>query len=204
MESAKRSFASSTRKNAKVYTAARNPERTLRVNTEVQAQYPQSKGELVYLNIDLEDLNSVKAAAQEFLSKESALDVLFNNAGVLLPPAGSKTKQGWDLQLGVNCLAPFLLTKLLTPTLVATAKRAPPGSVRVIFVASSATYLFAPTGGVELAKLEDRSPLDPTQMYGVSKAGVALYALEFAKLHKKEGVVAVVSSRLSIFLSSWH
>ncbi|KIX94936.1 uncharacterized protein Z520_09246 [Fonsecaea multimorphosa CBS 102226] len=178
-------------KNATVYTAARNQERALEVNADIKTQNPESTGKLIYLKMDLEDLGSVKAAAQEFLSKESRLDVLWNNAAVLMPPAGSKTKQGLDLQLGVNCLAPFLFTKLLTPTMLATAKISPPGSVRVMFVGSSATYLFAPTGGVEMLRLRDASEKDPTYMYGVSKAANALYALHFAKLHREDGIIAV-------------
>ena len=180
-------------KNAKVYTATRSPERAQKVNSEIRSRDPESKGELIYLKLDLEDFNSVKAAAEEFLSKESRLDVLWNNAAVMLPAPGSKTKQGWDLQLGVNCLAPFLFTKLLTPALRATAAASPTGSARVVFVASSATYLFSPSGGVELAKIIDKSQQNPPlYMYSVTKAGNALYALQFAKMYKKDGVVAVV------------
>jgi retinol dehydrogenase 12 len=180
-------------RNAKVYTAARSRERGLKVNSEIQARYPDSKGELVFLKIDLEDLESVSAAAKEFLSKESRLDVLWNNAAVMLPAPGSKTEQGWDLQLGVNCLAPFLLTKLLIPVLKATAATVAPGTVRVMFVASSATYLFAPTDGVELGKLMDRTQQHPPlYMYGLTKAGNALYALQFGRMYRQDGIVAVV------------
>lgn len=172
------------------------------MNTEIKSQYPESKGELIFLKVDLEDLNSVKVAAHEFLSKESCLHVLWHNAAVLLPPRGSKTKQDWDLQLGVNCLAPFLFTKLLTPALISAAKTAPEGSVRVMFVSSSAAYLFAPPGGVEMVKLKDKDlQYDPVYMYGVSKAGVALYALGFAQRYQDDGIIAVVrlpSSMLAI------
>ena len=184
-------------KNGKVYTAARSSDRAETVNSEIRSRHPQSKGELIYLKLDLEDFNSVKAAAEEFLSKESRLDVLWNNAAVMLPAPGSTTKQGWDLQLGVNCLAPFLFTKLLTPILRATAAVSPTGSVRVVFVASSATYLFSPVGGVELAKIKDKSQQNPPlYIYSVTKAGDALYALQFAKMYKKDGVVAVVCLQL--------
>ena len=180
-------------RNAKVYTASRSPDRTLKVNAEIRTSHLEATGELIYLKLDLEDFESVKSAAEEFLSKESRLDVLWNNAAVLLPQPGSKTKQGWDMQLGVNCLAPFLFTKLLTSVLRATAKSAPPGSVRVMFVASSATYLFAPVGGVELDKLKDQSRDHPAlYMYGVTKAGSALHALQFAKMYGRDGVIAVV------------
>lgn len=52
-----------------------------------------------YLSLDLDDLGTIKMSADEFLSKEERLDVLWNNAGVMVPPAGSKTKQvGHSLQ----------------------------------------------------------------------------------------------------------
>ncbi|OAP61002.1 hypothetical protein AYL99_06006 [Fonsecaea erecta] len=190
-------------KNAKVYTAARNHGRTLEANADIESQNPNSMGNLLFLKLDLEDLSSVKAAAEEFISKETRLDILWNNAAILMPPAGLKTIQGCDLQLGVNCLAPFLFTKLLTPTLLATAQVSPPGSVRVMFVASSPTYLFAPTGGVEMLRLEDAGEQDPTYMYGVSKAGNAPYALQFAKLHRERGVTAVVCREPFCYRVSW-
>lgn len=74
----------------------------------------------------------IKPSAEEFLSREKRLDVLSNNAGVMMSPQSSKTEQGYELQLGTNCLAPFLFTKLLTLMLVQTAKPNLPGSVRVI------------------------------------------------------------------------
>lgn len=45
----------------------------------------------------------------------------------MVPPAGSRTVQGYELQLGTNCLGSFLVTRLLQPLLVETAKVAPTG-----------------------------------------------------------------------------
>jgi hypothetical protein len=50
----------------------------------------------------------------------------------MIPPQGSETTQGYELQIGTNNVAPFLFTKLLTLILAKTAKTAPKGSVRVI------------------------------------------------------------------------
>jgi retinol dehydrogenase 12 len=182
-------------KNATVYTAARNPDLAAKINADIAKRYPTSNGRLVYLKLDLADLRSVKAAAQEFLSKETHLDYLCHNAAVMQPPTGSRSAQGWDLQLGVNTLGPFLLTKLLTPTLVATAKIRSPGSVRVMFVSSSAAYLFTPVGGVDMSEIKEKNTtLGGNDMYSATKAGNALHALHFKKLYGKDGVVAVVSS----------
>jgi retinol dehydrogenase-12 len=84
------------------------------------------------------------------LSKEKKLDVLWNNAGVMIPPQGSKTAQGYELQLGTNNIAPFLFTKLLTPILQSTAKTAPPRTVRVVWLSSSVAESASPTGGVDM------------------------------------------------------
>ena len=68
-------------KGATVYLAARSEskadEAIARLEKEVSAT---GRGKVVFLELDLSDLRSVRKAAEEFLSKESRLDVLFNNA----------------------------------------------------------------------------------------------------------------------------
>jgi retinol dehydrogenase 12 len=118
--------------NAKVYIAARSSEKSSVTIESIGTAFPESKGELVFLHLDLDDLTAIKKSADDFLSKEKRLDVLWNNAGVMFPPQGSKTKQGYELQLGTNNVAPFLFTKLLTPILIKTAKASSPGDVRVV------------------------------------------------------------------------
>jgi NAD(P)-dependent dehydrogenase (short-subunit alcohol dehydrogenase family) len=58
----------------------------------------------LFLKLDLADLKSVKRAAEEFLSKESQLHVLFNSGGVMFPPVEQLTADGYDLQFGTNVL----------------------------------------------------------------------------------------------------
>lgn len=67
----------------------------------------------------------------------------------LIPPQSSKTTQGYDLQLGTNNVAPSLLTKLLYPILAKTAKTAPPGSVRVVWISSDGAECLSPKGGAD-------------------------------------------------------
>ena len=78
-----------------VYIAARSVSRCEGAieKIKVQTSSRNSAGILKSMVIDLADLETVKVAVDEFLRQETRLDVLFNNAAVLLPPAGSKSKQ---------------------------------------------------------------------------------------------------------------
>jgi retinol dehydrogenase 12 len=178
--------------DAKVYIAVRSKEKATEAINDIKAKFPDSKGELVFLHLDLGDLTTIKKSAEEFLTKESKLDVLWNNAGVMLPPQGSETKQGYELQLGTNNIGPFLFTKLLTPLLIKTARTALANSVRVVWVSSLAAQL-APKGGVGLDNLDYKKDEGAWTKYSISKAGNWYHSTEYAKRYKKDGIVSVVS-----------
>lgn len=180
-------------RNATVYIAARSAERGNAAIKYIQEAHPSSTGALHFLKLDLNDLEGIKPSAEEFLSKEKRLDVLFNNAGVMVPPQGSVTKQGLDMQLGTNCVAPFLFTKLLTPLLIETAKKSEKGSVRVVWVSSSAAALIAPKGGVDMSNLEYKVDKNVNYKYGMSKGGNVLHALEYQRRYRDSGIVSIVS-----------
>lgn len=175
-------------KNAKVYIAARSEEKALRAIEEIKQNSPlSSTGKLAFIQLDLADLTTIKGSAQTFLDQESQLHVLFNNAGVMKPAPGTTTVQGYEPQLGVNNVGTFLLTKLLTPTLAATAQREAatnPGQVRVVWVSSSAAEAPpSPTGGVPLDNLDYHKPMGWFPQYCISKAGNYLHASEYARRH---------------------
>jgi NAD(P)-dependent dehydrogenase (short-subunit alcohol dehydrogenase family) len=179
-------------KNAKVYIAARSQEKAEKAIEVIKKSSPNSSGELVFLRLDLTNLATIRASAEEFISKETKLDVLFNNAGVWITPQGSKTEQGYELTLGVNDIGPFMFTKLLTPLLVATAKTEPSGAVRVVWVSSVGAELGNhKPGGVPLDNLDYHDEKPGTFRYAVSKAGNYLLAVEYAKRHKTGGVISV-------------
>jgi retinol dehydrogenase 12 len=74
-----------------VYIAARSVSRCEGAIEKIKAQQKTgSIGKLGSMVINLADLRTVKGAANDFLKKESRLDVLFHNAGVMTPPSGSK------------------------------------------------------------------------------------------------------------------
>lgn len=80
-------------KNSTVYIAARSESKARETIAWCEAGHPSSEGKVNYLPLDLDDLSGIKKSAEEFLAKETRLDVLWNNAGVMVPPAGSETKQ---------------------------------------------------------------------------------------------------------------
>ncbi|EEH43601.2 uncharacterized protein PADG_08221 [Paracoccidioides brasiliensis Pb18] len=173
-------------KDDKVYAAVRSEDKVNHTIDEIKRANPHSKGQLIFLPLNLSDLATIKTSAKIFLSKEDKLHVLFNNAGVMTLPTGSKTVQGFELQLGVNAIAPFLFPKLLTSTLLSTAKTEPRNTVRVVWVSSVTMETGAPRSvGILLDKLDQ---LASTHL---STAGNYLYAVEFAKRHKDEGVVSL-------------
>ena len=179
-------------KNAKVYVAARSEEKARKAIEGIKSRAPNSKGDLIFLHLDLDDLTTIKASAEAFLNENERLDVLWNNAGVMVPPQGSKTKQGYEKQLGTNNVAPFLFTKLLLPVLTKTASTTPKDSVRVVWVSSSGAEVSSPKGGVDLNNLDYKVDKGMWLKYGISKAGNVLHASELAKRAGAEGIISVV------------
>lgn len=110
-----------------------------------------------------------------------------------LDPLSTKTAQGFEVNLGVNCVGTFLFTKLLTPLLVATAKSAPANTVRVIWVSSSGTEFTAPKNiGIDMDNLDYKKKSEAALVrYGLSKAGNWCQGVEFAKRYKVDGVISI-------------
>ena len=108
----------------------------------------------------------------------------------MAPPKGSKTTQGYELQIGTNVLGPFLFTKLLLPILAKTAANSPKGTVRVSWASSFATYL-SPKGGIQFS--EDGTPLNlggNNEAYAISKTANWFLAHEMGKRYgNKVGVL---------------
>ncbi|CAH0002541.1 unnamed protein product [Clonostachys byssicola] len=175
--------------NAKVWLAARSESRTMEAIEDIKSSHPSSRGQLAFLSLQLDDLSTIKASAEEFLSKESRLDVLWNNAGVMHPPEGSETVQGYELQLGTNVLGHFLFVRFLTPILRQTAETAPRHTVRVVWVSSMAAD-FAPCPAIDFNNMDYHKDESISQKYGRSKAGNLLHAAEFARLQQSAGIVS--------------
>ena len=178
-------------KNGTVYVAGRSKDKADKAISEIKTAHPSSDGRLEFLKLDLADLATIKASADEFLKKEQRLDVLTNNAGVMTPPVGSKTEQGYELQMGTNCLGPWLFTHFLTPILQKTAASSPPGSVRVTWAASLAT-MGSPKGGVAWDEKTSAPKVHGVRGsdYAQSKGTNVLLANEYQDKYGKDGIIS--------------
>jgi len=144
-----------------------------------------------FIACDLSDLPSIKKCALEFMAREERLDVLFNNAGVMMSPMDQFTQQGYDMQFGTNVLGHGYLTILLLPLLQSTAKYF--GSARVVTTSSSA-HLGAPKGGFHYATLKDgpaHNKLASYTGYFQSKWGNVVFAKELARRFGGAGIISV-------------
>lgn len=104
-------------KGARVVMASRSMDKLERAQKELRQRVPKAQADL--LKLDLGDLKSVQAFAENFNAHYDRLDVLMNNAGIMIPPYG-KTADGFELQFGTNHLGHFALTGLLLPKLLET------------------------------------------------------------------------------------
>lgn len=168
-----------------IYLAARTPSKAEAAIAEIKRAVPDAR--VTFLELDLGSFASIKRAADAFTSQSRRLDVLLNNAGVMATPWGL-TQDGYELQFGTNHVGHALLTKLLLPTLLATAAR-PGADVRVVNL-SSEGHNMAPAGGVvlERAALERQGPW---RRYGHSKLANILFTRELARRHPAVTAVAV-------------
>jgi NAD(P)-dependent dehydrogenase (short-subunit alcohol dehydrogenase family) len=161
-------------KGAKVYIACRDEEKGQRAIERMKAG--SDGGELVYGYLDLASLNSVKNFAEKVITTESRLDLLVNNAGVMIPPP-SKSEDGFELQFGVNFIGHFALTGHLYDLLESTT-----GS-RVVTLSS-----IAHRGAViDFDNFRLEKPYNNWREYGQSKLADLIFALEFEKRLRNKG-----------------
>jgi NAD(P)-dependent dehydrogenase (short-subunit alcohol dehydrogenase family) len=117
------------KKNATVIIAVRNLEKGEYARSKIKSENPDANLDIIKL--DLADLSLVKSFVNEFKSKYNKLDMLINNAGVMIPPY-TKTKDGFELQFGTNHLGHFALTLQLLDVIEKTP------NARIVNVSSGA------------------------------------------------------------------
>ena len=155
-------------KGATVIMACRNLDKANPKAEEIRAAHPGSNVEVMQL--DLSNLDSVRQFAEAFRAKHSRLDLLINNAGIMVPPYG-KTAQGFETQFGVNHLGHFALTGSLLDLIVNT-----PGA-RIVTVSSIAHYM----GNIQFSDLNWEKGYKPQPAYGQSKLANLLFTYELQR-----------------------
>lgn len=160
---------------ATVLLAGRDPEKGGRALAAIRAAAPRAK--VGFAELDLADLVSVKAFADERLATAEPLDILINNAGVMALPSRNLTADGFERQFGVNVAGHFALTGLLLPLL---QKAIAP---RVVQLSSLAHR----RGRIDFDDLQGERLYDPWKAYCQSKLAMLILALELQRRSDRNG-----------------
>ncbi|MEI9995651.1 MAG: SDR family NAD(P)-dependent oxidoreductase [Rhizomicrobium sp.] len=162
---------------ATVVGAARDLEKAQRA-TEIVRKDAAQGGSLALVELDLASLRSVRACADALVKAGKPFDVVICNAGVMACPKG-KTADGFETQFGTNHLGHFVLVNRIVSLLH--------GGSRLVNL-SSAGHRFSDVD------LDDpgfeHTPYTEFGAYGRSKTANILFAVEFDRRHKAEGIRA--------------
>lgn len=118
------------------------------------------------VQLDLGDMTSIRAGAEAIGKLAPKIDALILNAGIMAPPMRQETRDGFELQFGVNHLGHFLLAQLLGPNVAA-------GEGRFVSVSSTMHK-----GGLKRIRFEDpnwTSGYSAVNAYAQSKLANALF-----------------------------
>jgi NAD(P)-dependent dehydrogenase (short-subunit alcohol dehydrogenase family) len=163
---------------AQVVGAARDLTKAEAATAPVRKDAVAGGGTLELIQLDLADLKSVRACADELVKNAQPLDVIIANAGVMATPL-SHTADGFEMQFGTNHLGHFVLVNRIAPLIRKGG--------RLINV-SSAGHRYS---NVNLDDPNfEKTPFEPFVSYGRSKTANILFAVEFDRRHRDRGVRA--------------
>ena len=163
------------RLGARIILAVRNLDKGQTAKQEILDESPEATIDVMQL--DLSDLESVRAFAETFTSRFDSLDLLVNNAGVMTPPY-AKTKDGFELQFGSNHLGHFALTGRLLPLLLRTENS------RVVTLSSLAHR----NSAIYFDNLDGSKGYKAMKFYGQSKLANLMFATELDERLKQHGL----------------
>jgi len=161
---------------AKVIMAVRDTSKAQPIKDEIQ-KLPGVKEEIVIMGLNLASFRSVRTFAEEFKKLNLPLNILVNNAGVMVPPY-TKTEDGNELQFQTNHLSHFLLTNLLINEL---EKGAPSRVVNV----SSLAHSFS---DIKWDDYNFENKYAAWSAYGQSKTANILFSVELTKRFQHKGI----------------
>ena len=155
-------------RGAAVVLACRDPGKASAAATRIAAAAPRAS--LSVVRLDLASLASIRAAAEELRAGHDRLDLVINNAGLMMPPYG-RTEDGFELQFGTNHLGHFALTGLLLDRMMAV-----PGS-RVVTLSSNGHRM----GRIDFGNLQWEHGYRRPAAYGRSKLANLLFTYELQR-----------------------
>jgi NAD(P)-dependent dehydrogenase (short-subunit alcohol dehydrogenase family) len=163
---------------AHVVGAARDLKKAAAATAEVRKDAAANGGSLELVELDLADLNSVRACADGLVKKGERFDIVIANAGVMATPFGH-TADGFETQFGTNHLGHFVLVNRIASLFRAGGR---------LINLSSSGHRFS---NVDLEDPNfERTPYEPFVAYGRSKTANILFAVAFDKRHRNRGVRA--------------
>lgn len=163
------------RAGAEVIIAGRNSQKGANAVARVRAEVPTANVRFELL--DLASLASVGAFTERLRDQQGSLDLLVNNAAVMMPPARRETADGLELQFGTNYLGHFALTLHLLSLLRAGQ------SARVVSLSSVA----ARAGSLNFGDLQAARDYQPMTAYSQSKLACLMFALELQRRSEAGG-----------------
>ncbi|KAF8929229.1 hypothetical protein BGZ58_009090 [Dissophora ornata] len=163
---------------AHVFLACRSEERTLhaieKAKQEIKEKYPRAPApNLEFLELDLNDMNKCKKAANEFLNKGLPLHLLVNNSGIMTTPF-ELSADGIEQQFAVNHMGHFVFTT----TLLDRIKESQPSRIIVL---SSHSHERPVEGGIDFDTLNDEKMSTIVSRYGRSKLANVLFGKALAR-----------------------
>ena len=162
------------KKDMKVILACRNLEKANNAIEKIKSQAPNT--DLEAIQIDLSKLSSIDDFVENYLKKYDQLDLLINNAGVMMPPY-TVTEDGFELQLAANHLGHFKLTGLLLDTIEKTSNS------RVVSLSSNAHK----SGKINFDDLHSEKKYSALDAYGQSKLACLMFAYEMQRRLERAG-----------------
>ncbi|MEP7037598.1 MAG: SDR family NAD(P)-dependent oxidoreductase [Acidobacteriota bacterium] len=169
-------------KGATVIIAVRSLEKGKAATDKILGQ--KKDADIKVLKLDLANLASVKEFAAEFKKSHARLDLLINNAGVMIPPY-SKTADGFELQFGTNHLGHFALTGQLLDVLINTR------DARIVNVSSGAHK----SGNLDFDDLTwEKRRYSAWKAYGDSKIANLYFTFKLNRRLKENGFDTIATA----------
>ena len=182
---------------ANIVMLCRNKEKAEAAKKEIIEKTKNNNIEIIIA--DVSNLNDVRRAAKEFLEKNTKLDVLINNAGLIFGKRENSV-DGIEATFATNHLGHFLLTNLLLDTIKNTPK------ARIIHLSSVAHTIAKPNWD----DIENKKKYDFARVYAEAKLYTLMFSNELAKRLEGTGITSnavhpgLVGSNFGATSKNWY